>query len=126
MLVKVDFDLELNGKVYSLQETGLKEFMFIPDTLEEDEVADWISDETSWCVKGWREVSGLRIFSAVYRWDGRCNSFERKVRIVTAQDEKEALSLLEKNDPDVNKDRWDLDEIFNDVARVENIIEVAN
>lgn len=123
MRVKVNFDLEEDGKVYSLDEVGLKEIMDIPDNVEEDEVADWIADTTGWCVNEWIKIN-IKHFIAIYRWDGRCNAFERRVRVVTADNEKEALELLKKNDPDVKEHDWRIEEIYYESPHVENVLDV--
>ena len=124
MKVQVKFDLESDGKTYSLEEADLNEFMYVPDDLEENEVSDWIADETGWCVIDWRAIKPLKHFIAVYKWDGRCNAFERRVRIVTADDEKSALSLLKKNDPDIKENDWSIEEIYYEDPHVENVLDI--
>lgn len=57
MRVKVEFDLESDGEVLTAEEAGVQEIMEVPDHLEEDEVADWISDQSGWCVRRWQELS---------------------------------------------------------------------
>lgn len=56
MKVKVDFDLESDGEVLTLEEAGVQEIMEVPDGIPSDEVSDWISDQTGWCVFGWETV----------------------------------------------------------------------
>lgn len=54
MKIKVKYDLEDNGEVLSMEEVGVKEIIEVPDNVEEDEIADWISDKTGWCVLNWK------------------------------------------------------------------------
>ncbi len=56
MKVKVTYDLEDQGKILSMEEAGVKEILKIPDNIEEDNISDWISDETGWCVSKWETV----------------------------------------------------------------------
>jgi len=56
MKVKVKYDLEDNGEVLSMEEAGVKEIIEVPDNIEEDEIADWISDKTGWCILQWKEL----------------------------------------------------------------------
>ena len=56
MKVKVEYDLESDGETLTMEEAGLKDIIEIPDTIEEDEVTDWISDKTGWCIFGWVEL----------------------------------------------------------------------
>ena len=67
--VKVEWDLEVDGKELTLEETGLKEIVQLPDSLEWrrkqfgkfveddqwlDEVGEWLSDEHGYCHKGFK------------------------------------------------------------------------
>ena len=53
MKVKVKYDLEFQGKILTMEEAGVKEILDVPDDIEEDEVSDWISDKTGWCIFDW-------------------------------------------------------------------------
>ena len=67
--VKVEWDLEVDGKELTLEEAGLKEMVQLPDSLEQrrkqlgkfveddqwlDEVGEWLSDEHGYCHKGFK------------------------------------------------------------------------
>jgi len=66
----------------------------------------------------------MKSFIASYRWDGRCNSFERRVRTVTAETEKDALEMLTKSDPDIKKDDWSIEEIDVEYAHVDKVLDM--
>jgi hypothetical protein len=59
MKIKVKYDLECNGKTYTLKQAGVQEIIEVPDDIEEYEVSDWVSDKTGWCVLDWVEVDNL-------------------------------------------------------------------
>ena len=63
--VKVEWDLEVDGKELTLEEAGLKEIVQLPELLFGlsyrsglladswlDEVSEWLSDEHGYCHKG--------------------------------------------------------------------------
>ena len=54
MKVKVQYDLEYQGKILSVEEADVKEIIEVPDNIEEDEISDYISDQTGWCVLKWK------------------------------------------------------------------------
>lgn len=56
MRIKIDWDLQSDGKRLSMKAAGVKRIMEVPDNLEEDEIADYISDQTGWCVNSWTYV----------------------------------------------------------------------
>lgn len=66
----------------------------------------------------------MKAFIASYRWDGRCNAFERRVRVVIADTEEDALEMLTKNDPDIKKDNWSIEEIDIEYSHVDNIMDI--
>lgn len=49
--VKVDWDIDLD----EVNEVKLPTFVEVTETIEDDDVADWLSDEYGWCVNGWCE-----------------------------------------------------------------------
>lgn len=65
MKVKVKYDLEDNGEVLSMEEVGVKEIIEVPDNVEEDEIADWISNKTGWCVFKWERISLTKLYKIV-------------------------------------------------------------
>jgi hypothetical protein len=66
----------------------------------------------------------MKPFIASYRYDGRCNSFERRVRVVVAEDEDAALKMLSKNDPDIKSYDWSIEEIDVEYKHVDNILDI--
>ena len=70
-LLKVDWDLTVDGEVdedgheiteYTLEQASLSPFIFVPleengQLIEDDMVADWLSDEYGWCVNDWEEIA---------------------------------------------------------------------
>jgi hypothetical protein len=68
----------------------------------------------------------MKPFIASYRYDGRCNSFERRVRVVVAEDEETALKMLSKNDPDIKNGihDWSIEEIDVEYKHVDNILDI--
>lgn len=57
MKVGVEFDLEADGRVLTPKEAGVKDVMDVPENIPADEIADWISDQTGWCVSSWKKLS---------------------------------------------------------------------
>jgi hypothetical protein len=55
MKVKVKYDLESDGKLLTMEQAGVKEIVEVPDNIEEDEISDWISNETGWCIFDWKK-----------------------------------------------------------------------
>jgi hypothetical protein len=68
----------------------------------------------------------MKTFIASYRWDGRCNAFERRVRVVAAESEEEALDLLKKSDPDIKRPSqdWSIEELDTEYAHVEKTLDI--
>jgi len=69
--VKVEWDLEVDGKELTLEETGLKEIVQLPELLFGlsyrsglltspmgscwlDQISEWLSDEHGYCHKGFK------------------------------------------------------------------------
>ena len=59
--VKVDWDIDLDD----VNEVKLPTFVEVPETIEDDDVADWLSDEYGWCVNGWCEC---QIYKRLKPW----------------------------------------------------------
>jgi hypothetical protein len=53
MKIKVDWDLESDGKRLSMKAAGVKRIVEIPDDIAEDEISDYITDQTGWCLNSW-------------------------------------------------------------------------
>jgi hypothetical protein len=66
----------------------------------------------------------MKSFIATYRWDGRCNAFERRARVVVAENEDDALSFLTKTDPDIKNDNWNIEEIDMQYCHVEKVTDI--
>jgi hypothetical protein len=66
----------------------------------------------------------MRSFIALYRWDGRCNSFERRARVVVAKNEEDVFLCLRKNDPDIKQEDWEIEEINTEYSHVENVTDI--
>lgn len=66
----------------------------------------------------------MRSFIATYRWDGRCNAFKHRARVVVSETEEDALLMLVKNDPDIKKDNWSIEEIDTEYCHVENVTDI--
>ena len=49
--VKVDWDVDLEGS----KNIKLPTFVDVPETIEDENIADWLSDEYGWCVNAWYE-----------------------------------------------------------------------
>lgn len=56
MKVKIKYDLKSDGEILTMKEAGLKEVMEIPSNIEEDQISNWISNETGWCIFNWEEI----------------------------------------------------------------------
>ena len=56
MKVKVKYDLESDGELLTMEQAGVKEIIKVPDNIEEDEISDWISNETGWCIFDWKKL----------------------------------------------------------------------
>ena len=57
MKIKVEYDLESDGVIYTVEELGLNEIIDVPNNIDEDNISDWISDQTGWCVLKWERLS---------------------------------------------------------------------
>lgn len=49
--VKVDWDIDLED----IKDIKLPTFVDVPETIEDENVSDWLSDEYDWCVNAWYE-----------------------------------------------------------------------
>ena len=56
MKVKIKYDLKSDGEILTMEEAGIKEVMEIPSNIEEDQISNWISNETGWCIFNWEEI----------------------------------------------------------------------
>jgi len=56
MKIKVKYDLESDGEILTMEEANVKEIIEVPNNIEEEEISDWISDKTGWCVFSWKRV----------------------------------------------------------------------
>jgi len=56
MKVKVKYDLESNGEILSMEEAGVQEIIEVPDNIDEEDISDWISDKTGWCIFKWEKI----------------------------------------------------------------------
>ena len=56
MLISVKWDLEVDGVIETDPEIIPDEIQEIPDSVEEDDVSDYLSDLTGWCVLSWQRV----------------------------------------------------------------------
>ena len=57
MKIKVEYDLESDGEILSMEDAGVQEIIEVPDNIDEDEISDWISDKTGWCVLKWNKIN---------------------------------------------------------------------
>jgi len=56
MKIKVKYDLESDGEILTMEEANVKEIIEVPDNIEEEEISDWVSDKTGWCVFSWKRI----------------------------------------------------------------------
>ena len=63
MKVKVNWDLESDGKVYSPKEVGLETIVNVPDQIDDEEVSDWLSDKYGWCVNSWIDMNAFKNYN---------------------------------------------------------------
>lgn len=60
MRVLVDYDLECDDQKLTIRDVDVHTIMEIPSHVNEDQISDWISDRTGWCVLRWEKIVPLR------------------------------------------------------------------